>query len=66
MGIGLLIVVASALKVALSQFFPGFQPVEFTIILSFSIAIIVGLIAAVFPITRALRMSIVDGLRVVD
>jgi putative ABC transport system permease protein len=66
LGIGLLILVASAVGVALSQFFPGFQPDSLTFTSSFGIAVIVGILAAIFPINRALRIKIVDGLRVVD
>ncbi len=66
LGIGLLILVAGAMKVALSQFFPGFAPDSYTFIFSFGTAIAVGFLAAVFPITRALRIKIVDALRIVD
>lgn len=65
-GIGLLIVVASGVGVALSQFFPGFKPDDVTILLSFGTAVAVGLLAAAFPIHRALNIKIVDGLRVID
>lgn len=65
-GIGLLILVAGAVGVALSQFFPGFQPDNATFAWSFGTAVMVGLLAAIFPINRALRIRIVDGLRVID
>ncbi|MDH3890528.1 MAG: ABC transporter permease [candidate division Zixibacteria bacterium] len=65
-GMGLLVLVANGVSVALSQFFPGFQPDSLTFMFSFGTAVIVGLLAALFPISRALRIKIVDGLRVVD
>ncbi len=65
-GVGLLVLVAGAVKAALSQFFPGFTPDGFTFVFSFGVAVVVGFLAAVFPITRAIRMKIVDALRVVD
>ncbi len=65
-GMGLLVLVAGGVGMALSQFFPGFQPDGLTFMYSFGAAVIVGLLAAVFPISRALRVKIVDGLRVVD
>jgi putative ABC transport system permease protein len=65
-GIGLLILVANGVRAALSQFFPGFAPDNITFLLSFGVAVLVGILAAIFPINRALRIKIVDGLRVVD
>jgi len=65
-GIGLLTLVAGVASEALSQFFPGFQPDRMTYLYSFGAAVIVGVLAAVFPVSRALRIKIVDGLRVVD
>ncbi len=65
-GLILLKVIGSIAGVALSQFFPGFSSDPITYFLSLLIAVAVGIIAAIFPIQRALRMSIVDGLRVVD
>jgi len=66
LGIGLLILVASLVKVALSMYFPGFAPNSYTFIFSFGAAVIVGFLSAVFPIARAVRMKIVEALRVVD
>ncbi|MFH2035591.1 MAG: FtsX-like permease family protein [Candidatus Zixiibacteriota bacterium] len=65
-GWGLLNVVAKGVGVALSQFFPGFAVNPETYILSMIAAIAVGVIASIFPINRALRIKIVDALRVVD
>jgi len=65
-GIGLLILVANGVSVALSQYFPGFRPDNLTFLLSFGTSVAVGILAAVIPISRALSIKIVDGLRVVD
>lgn len=65
-GISLLVVVSKVIGVALSIYFPGFTADALTYILCFVSALLVGLISAVFPIQRALRIKIVDGLRVVD
>jgi putative ABC transport system permease protein len=65
-GIVLLGMVSNAVGVALSQYFPGFTASAMTYALSFLSAVIVGILAAVFPIHYSLRIKIVDGLRVVD
>lgn len=51
---------------ALSNFFPVFNTDPPVYLLCFAIALIVGVIASIFPIQRALHIKIVDGLRVVD
>jgi putative ABC transport system permease protein len=65
-GMLLLYVVSSGVGVALSQFFPGFEADAMTYMLTTATAILIGVAASVFPINRALRIKIVDGLRVVD
>jgi len=65
-GMILLYLVSSGVGVALSQFFPGFVASGLIYAVSFGVALLVGLAAAIFPIQRAMRISIVDGLRVVD
>ncbi len=65
-GIGLLMLVSNAVGVALSQYFPGFETDGLTYLLSFGTAIMVGFLAAIFPTSRALRIKIVDALRVVN
>jgi putative ABC transport system permease protein len=65
-GMLLLYVVSSGVGVALSQFFPGFEADAMTYVLTTATAILIGVAASVFPINRALRIKIVDGLRVVD
>lgn len=52
--------------VALSQIFPGFTVQLMTYLGSLLTAVIIGFAASIFPIARALRINIVDGLRVVD
>ncbi len=47
------------------SWFPIFYIEPITIVLAGSSAIVVGVLAALFPIQRALKTSIVDGLRFV-
>ena len=65
-GLGLLVLVTNLVKAVVSSWFPIFKISLFTFFLVVAIAIIIGLIASLFPIQRAVRMHIVDGLRVVD
>ena len=44
-------------------FFPVFEVEPITVILAVSAAVIIGIAAALFPIQRALRTRIVDGIR---
>jgi putative ABC transport system permease protein len=46
-------------------FFPVFRLEDITIIQSISAAILIGVVAAIFPIVRALKTKIVDGFRFV-
>ncbi len=67
-GIGLLFtfpLVAGFEQVIPKGFFPVFQLEPITIILSVSAALIIGIVAAIFPIQRALSTKIVDGFRFV-
>ncbi len=65
-GMVLLYLVGTGVGVALSQFFPGFAINIETYIIAGIAAVIIGVAASIFPIIRALRINIVDGLRVVD
>ena len=65
-GIGLLYPAAGALRVMLAAFFPGFAVAPATSVMAAVIALVIGAAASIFPIYRALRVNIVDGLRVVD
>ncbi len=65
-GILLTFPIVGLMKQALSDFFPVFPLPLLTFLLAGLAAIVVGLIAAIFPTMKALRTSIVDGLRVVD
>lgn len=61
-----LFVVLPLMKKGLSDYFPS-VPIELTTFLwAGAAAIVVGLLAAVFPTLKALRTSIVDGLRIID
>jgi len=66
LGIILLILVGKVAGAALSVYFPGFSTDALTFALSVAAALAVGVVSAIFPIYRALRIKIVDGLRVVD
>jgi putative ABC transport system permease protein len=65
-GMVLLSLVGNGAGVALSQFFPGFAVTTPTYIMAGLIAMLIGCAASIFPIVRAVRIRIVDGLRVVD
>ena len=54
------------MKVGLSAYFGAFPLPALTFILAGGSALLVGLLAAVFPAAKALRTSIVDGLRIID
>jgi putative ABC transport system permease protein len=67
-GVGLFLlfpIVATFEKVIPKGFFPIFQIEPITVILAISAALIIGIIAAIFPIQRALRTEIVEGFRFV-
>jgi len=65
-GMGLLSLVAKGVEIALSSYFPGFAVLPTTYILVVIIALTIATAASIFPVFRALRVKIVDGLRVVD
>lgn len=65
-GMILLGLVGRGAGVALSEYFPGFTVHSVTYLGSFLTAMFIGFAASLFPIARALRVNIVDGLRVVD
>jgi len=58
--------VVPLLSVALSVFLPTVSVTALTIVLGLCAAGAVGLVAAVFPASKAVRTSIVDGLRIID
>ena len=65
-GLGLLVTfpfVAGFAAVVPKGFFPVFNIEPVTVILAVSSALLVGLLASIFPIQRALGTKIVDGLR---
>ena len=65
-GLVLTLPVINLAKTALSDFFPVFPLETITYVLAFASALVVGVVAAIFPVMKALRTSIVDGLRIVD
>lgn len=66
LGILFMFPVIGLMKAALSDFFQVFPMPALTFILAASAAIFVGVLAAIFPSLKALRTSIVDGLRIID
>jgi len=65
-GMGLLGAVVGVVKAAISSYIPGFEATPFNYMLCMITAVVVGILSSVFPIQRAMRIRIVDGLRVVD
>jgi putative ABC transport system permease protein len=62
-GIALTFPAAKAFGSALSTYFPIFEVKTETIYMDIAASILVGLVAAVFPTWRAVKISIADGLR---
>jgi putative ABC transport system permease protein len=62
-GIAAIFPVAHGISIALRAFFPVFPIEAKTLIIAAFSALGCGIVAAVFPVTRAVRMRIVDGLR---
>lgn len=58
--------VGNLVKTALSAFFPTFATNTFTLVMAGVAAMVVGLLAAIFPALKALRTPIVEGLRIID
>lgn len=65
-GLGLTFPMAMGFSKAFPTFFPVFNVETITIVLAVTVAVCAGVIAALFPSTRAVRMKIVDGLRSID
>jgi putative ABC transport system permease protein len=54
---------AGFIEKELSQFFPSFQVTTTTMLLQLSAAVLVGVMASIFPTWRATTIRIADGLR---
>lgn len=65
LGMLLIYPMAGGFGEAMKYFFPVFEVKPITVVLAGIFALVVGVLASVFPILRATRVSIVDGLRVV-
>lgn len=63
LGILLTFPVAHKFGELMGQFFPIFQVDKSTLYLDLLFCLIVGIVAGLFPVTRAIRISIADGLR---
>lgn len=66
LGVALTFPVVGLMRTALAMYFSAFPLPALTFILAAGSAIVVGILAAIFPASKALRTSIVDGLRVID
>jgi len=66
LGLGLAFLVVPLLQAGMADFLPKIPLTAFTLMAGFGASIAVGLLAALFPTARAIRTSIVDGLRAVD
>jgi len=67
-GLGLLLtfpIVSGFEKVIPKGFMPVFELEPVTIVLAIGSALLIGIVASIFPIQRALRTKIVDGFRFV-
>lgn len=66
--VGLLLLVGAAkiVKAAVGMWFPVFEITAVTILLVIGVAVLIGIVASIFPTQRAVRIRIVDGLRIVD
>lgn len=67
-GLGILLSfpLGAVVQLALSAFFPVYNIALNTLLMAAVAAFLVGLLAAIFPALKAVRTSIVDGLRIVD
>jgi putative ABC transport system permease protein len=63
LGIVLTFPAAKAFGSTLSNFFPTFNVATSTIYMDVAAALLVGIVAAVFPTWRAVTIRIADGLR---
>jgi putative ABC transport system permease protein len=63
LGMALLYPVAAAFAARMGTIFPVFEVAPATLAMQFAAALAVGLVAAVAPTVRAVRVNIVDGLR---
>src|SRR2546422_2172006 len=64
-GIALTFPLANAFREALGTFFPVFYVSDETVGLQLGAALVVGVVAAVFPAWRASRLPVVEGLRAI-
>ncbi len=66
--LGLLITfpVAGLIETVMGTFFPMFTVTPMTLGLGMGASLLVGLLAAIFPAFKAVKTSIVDGLRIID
>jgi putative ABC transport system permease protein len=62
-GLALTFPIAGGFAKLFPTFFPVFNVEPITIVLAIAVALTAGVVAALFPATRAVRMNIVDGLR---
>jgi putative ABC transport system permease protein len=57
---------ANLVETAMANYMPIFAVPPLAVVMAAAIAIVVGLVAGIAPTVRAVRIRIVDGLRVVE
>jgi putative ABC transport system permease protein len=65
-GIALSFPIGELIHTALNAFFPVFKISILTLAMGALASLVVGVLAAIFPTLKAVRTSIVDGLRIID
>jgi putative ABC transport system permease protein len=65
-GFGLTKIIIPLMEKGMSDFLPTIPLTSLTIFLAAVATLLVGLLAAVLPVAKALRTKIVDGLRIVE
>jgi putative ABC transport system permease protein len=66
LGLAISIPIKLLVATAVSNFFNVFKIEDVTMLMAFGAAIIVGLLAAIFPALKAVRTPVVEGLRIID
>lgn len=66
LGFGLTMAVVPLLELALQSFLPQIPLTNLTLAMAAGAALLVGMLASIFPVSKAVRTKIVDGLRIVE
>jgi putative ABC transport system permease protein len=63
LGLALIFPAAAGLANGFPTFFPIVNVETLTIILAIAVALVAGIVSSIFPVSRALKQRIADGLR---